>query len=41
MVNPSPPSASNTPGGPGDSGGAELSWPLTTWQGWNRFATTD
>ncbi|WP_431782520.1 ATP-binding protein [Streptomyces chumphonensis] len=40
-MNPSPPSASSTPGGPGDSGGAELSWPLTIWQGWNRFATTD
>ncbi|MFD3414265.1 TniB family NTP-binding protein [Streptomyces cyaneofuscatus] len=39
MVNPSPPSASSTPAG--DSGGAELSWPLTTWQGWHRFATTD
>ncbi|MEI5036291.1 Mu transposase C-terminal domain-containing protein [Streptomyces sp. S1A(2023)] len=41
MVNPSQTSASSTPDGPGHSGGAELSWPLTTWQGWNRFATTD
>ncbi|WP_456155086.1 TniB family NTP-binding protein [Streptomyces parvus] len=32
---------SSTPVGAGDNGGAELSWPLTTWQGWNRFATTD
>ncbi|WP_374935493.1 TniB family NTP-binding protein [Streptomyces sp. SM13] len=40
MVNPSQTSASSTPGGPGDSGGAELSWPLTTWQGWHHFATT-
>lgn len=41
MVNPSPspPGASSTPAGAG--GGAELSWPLTTWQGWHRFATTD
>jgi len=25
----------------GGGGAAEPSWPLTTWQGWNRFATTD
>ncbi|MFF1341895.1 TniB family NTP-binding protein [Streptomyces sp. NPDC058290] len=25
----------------GDIGAAEASWPLTTWQGWQRFATTD
>ena len=41
MVKPSPQSASSTPAGAGDSGAAELSWPLTTWQGWQRFATTD
>lgn len=41
MVNPSPPSASSTPPGTSDSGAAEPSWPLTTWQGWQRFATTD
>ncbi|CAM5552988.1 hypothetical protein SBADM41S_11254 [Streptomyces badius] len=39
MVNPSQTSASSTPAG--GSGGAELSWPLTTWQGWHRFATAD
>ncbi|WP_432052421.1 TniB family NTP-binding protein [Streptomyces xiamenensis] len=39
MVNLSPPSASSTPAS--DSGATELSWPLTTWQGWHRFATTD
>ncbi|GAA2357197.1 TniB family NTP-binding protein [Streptomyces violaceusniger] len=42
MVNPRPQStapASTT----ADRGGgtAEPSWPLTTWQGWNRFAATD
>ncbi|MFJ5595699.1 TniB family NTP-binding protein [Streptomyces noursei] len=41
MVNPSQPSASSTPIGAGDNGAAEPSWPLTTWQGWHRFATTD
>ncbi|WP_443290747.1 hypothetical protein [Streptomyces sp. IBSNAI001] len=41
MVNPSQRSAGSTQGGASGSGGAELSWPLTTWQGWHRFATTD
>ncbi|MFI9630871.1 TniB family NTP-binding protein [Streptomyces sp. NPDC052042] len=40
MVNPSPQSASSTPPDTSDSGAAEPSWPLTTWQGWQRFATT-
>lgn len=41
MVNPHPQStapASTTTDG--DSGAPEPSWPLTTWQGWHRFATT-
>lgn len=41
MVNPSQTNASSTPAGADDSGGAEPSWPLTTWQGWHRFAATD
>ncbi len=41
MVNPSQASAGSAQGGTGDGGEAELSWPLTTWQGWRRFATTD
>lgn len=41
MVKPSPQSASSTPVGAGNNGGAEPSWPLTTRQGWHRFATTD
>lgn len=41
MVNPIPQSASSTPVEAADSGGAEPSWPLTTWQGWHRFAATD
>ncbi|MFJ5712880.1 hypothetical protein [Streptomyces sp. NPDC093105] len=41
MVNPRQRSASSTQGGADDSGETELSWPLTTWQGWHRFATTD
>ncbi|MGW2183871.1 hypothetical protein ACWCXX_39030 [Streptomyces sp. NPDC001732] len=41
MVNLSQTSASSTQGGTDDSGEAEPSWPLTTWQGWHRFATTD
>jgi hypothetical protein len=41
MVNPNPQSAGSTPGGAGDSDAAEPSWPLTTWQGWQRFATTE
>ncbi|QUI29467.1 TniB family NTP-binding protein [Streptomyces alfalfae] len=41
MVNPNPQSAGSTPVGAGDSDAAEPSWPLTTWQGWQRFATTD
>jgi hypothetical protein len=39
MVNPNPPNASSTPGGPSGSGRAEPSWTLTTRQGWHRFAT--
>ncbi|GLV95791.1 hypothetical protein Slala04_72440 [Streptomyces lavendulae subsp. lavendulae] len=41
MVNPSQTGAGSAQGGTGDSGETELSWPLTTWQGWHRFATTD
>ncbi|MGP8304537.1 TniB family NTP-binding protein [Streptomyces inhibens] len=44
MVNtphPTTPNPSSAPVGVGDSGAAEPSWPLTTWQGWQRFATTD
>ncbi len=44
MVNtphPATPHPSSAPVGAGDSGAAEPSWPLTTWQGWQRFATTD
>ncbi|WP_449657722.1 ATP-binding protein [Streptomyces acidicola] len=45
MVNTRPrPTAQNptsTPAGADGSGAAEPSWPLTTWQGWHRFATTD
>ncbi|MFF9659474.1 hypothetical protein [Streptomyces griseoluteus] len=41
MVNPNPQSAGSTSVGAGDSDAAEPSWPLTTWQGWHRFATTD
>lgn len=41
MVNarPHPQSPSSTAATGG--GSAESSWPLTTWQGWHRFATTD
>ncbi|WP_425472527.1 hypothetical protein [Streptomyces hawaiiensis] len=41
MVNPNPQSAGSTPVGASNSDAAELSWPLTTWQGWHRFATTE
>ncbi|GAA3289381.1 hypothetical protein GCM10020295_01140 [Streptomyces cinereospinus] len=41
MVNPNPQSAGSTPVGADDSDAAEPSWPLTTCQGWQRFATTD
>lgn len=39
----SPPSASGEQGAADAERGntAEPSWPLTTWQGWQRFATTD
>jgi hypothetical protein len=41
MVNPRPQSPTSTPATGADGGAAEPSWPLTTWQGWHRFATTD
>ncbi|MFI2207756.1 TniB family NTP-binding protein [Streptomyces sp. NPDC020192] len=44
MVNtphPRTPDPSNAPISTGNSGAAEPPWPLTTWQGWQRFATTD
>lgn len=41
MVNPSQTSASSTQGGTDESGETGPPWPLTTWQGWHRFATTD
>ncbi|MFH8425979.1 ATP/GTP-binding protein, partial [Streptomyces sp. NPDC018038] len=41
MVNLSQTSASSTQGGTDESGETEPPWPLTTWQGWHRFATTD
>ncbi|MFJ8664030.1 TniB family NTP-binding protein [Streptomyces sp. NPDC093795] len=41
MVNPIPQNVSGAPVETVGSGGAELSWPLTTWRGWHRFATTD
>lgn len=45
MVNPRPhPAAHQPPSAAADAGSgttAEPSWPLTTWQGWHRFATTD
>ncbi|CAL9667060.1 hypothetical protein SUDANB2_07218 (plasmid) [Streptomyces sp. enrichment culture] len=45
MVNTRPePAAHQPPSAPADADNyntAELSWPLTTWQGWHRYATTD
>ncbi|CAL9663762.1 hypothetical protein SUDANB145_07105 [Streptomyces sp. enrichment culture] len=45
MVNTrSRPAAQNPSSAPADAdsdGTAEPSWPLTTWQGWHHFATTD
>ncbi|WP_225827104.1 TniB family NTP-binding protein [Streptomyces naphthomycinicus] len=44
MVNPRHPAAQNPSSAPADAGSdatAEPSWPLTTWQGWQHFATTD
>ncbi|MFF5589900.1 hypothetical protein ACIP69_00050 [Streptomyces hygroscopicus] len=32
---------SSAPADPGSGNTTEPSWPLTTWQGWHRFATTD
>ncbi|MET9581488.1 hypothetical protein ABZY30_39050 [Streptomyces massasporeus] len=32
---------SSAPADAGSGNTAELPWPLTTWQGWHRFATTD
>jgi hypothetical protein len=41
MVNPNPQGAGSTRVGAVDSDAAEPSWPLTTWQGWQLFATTE
>jgi hypothetical protein len=42
MVSPQPQNPTSTPATATTTGGAaEPSWPLTTWQGWHRFATTD
>jgi hypothetical protein len=45
VVNSSPHPAAHQPSSaPADAGSgntAEPSWPLTTWQGWHRFATTE
>nr|WTC13488.1 hypothetical protein OHA15_39080 [Streptomyces anthocyanicus] len=34
-------SPSSAPADADSAGTVEPSWPLTTWQGWHRFATTD
>ncbi|MFF9212961.1 MULTISPECIES: ATP-binding protein [unclassified Streptomyces] len=44
MVNPRHPAPRHPGSAPADAGNGnttEPSWPLTTWQGWQRFATTD
>ncbi len=40
-LHPTPQNTSSAPADAGSYGTVEPSWPLTTWQGWHRFATTD